>query len=58
MSAPAQDRRWHLIDALRGLALVNMIGMHLTYDVNVVFGRDPGWYLRPGVHIWQQYICW
>ncbi len=53
-----QDRRWHLIDALRGLALLNMLGMHFLYDVNVVFGRQPGWYLRPGVHIWQQYICW
>ncbi len=52
------DRRYHLVDALRGLALLNMLGMHFLYDVNVVFGREPRWYLRPGVHIWQQYICW
>ena len=58
MSTPAEDRRWHLIDALRGLALVNMLGMHFLYDVNVVFGKEPGWYLRPGVRLWQQYICW
>ena len=35
-----------------------MLGMHFLYDVNVVFGRQPGWHLKPGVHIWQQYICW
>lgn len=58
MNTPAEDRRWHLIDALRGLALLNMLAMHALYDVNVVFGREPGWALRPGVHVWQQYICW
>ena len=50
--------RWHLIDALRGLALLNMLGMHFLYDWNVVFGREPRWHLRPEVHLWQQYICW
>ena len=53
-----REKRFALIDALRGLALLNMLAMHFLYDVNVVFGREPGWYLRPGVHLWQQYICW
>ncbi len=35
-----------------------MVGMHFLYDVNVVFGKEPGWYLRPEVRIWQQSICW
>lgn len=52
------DRRCHLIDALRGLALLSMLVFHFLYDVNVVFGREPGWYLRPGVRLWQQSICW
>ncbi len=52
------DKRYHLIDALRGLALLNMLGMHFLYDVNVVFGREPSWILRPAVFYWQQYICW
>ena len=51
------DRRCHLIDALRGLALVNMLAYHFLYDVMVVYGRDPRWYLHPAVHVWQQYIC-
>lgn len=53
-----EKKRYHLIDALRGLALLNMLGMHFLYDVNVVFGRAPDWILRPAVYVWQQYICW
>ena len=53
----AEDRRYHLIDALRGFALLNMLGYHFLYDINVVFGREPDWYLRPGVRLWQQAIC-
>ena len=52
-----EDRRYHLIDALRGLALVNMLGYHFLYDVNVVYGRDPTFYLRPAAHLWQRCIC-
>lgn len=53
-----EDRRYHFIDALRGLALVNMLAYHFMFDVNVVYGRDPKFYLRPWAHVWQQYICW
>ncbi|MBQ6928560.1 MAG: DUF1624 domain-containing protein [Oscillospiraceae bacterium] len=53
-----EKKRYHLIDALRGLALANMVAMHFLYDVNVVYGREPDWYLRPGVRLWQQCICW
>ena len=53
-----EKTRYWLIDALRGLALVNMLAFHFLYDVFVVFGREPTWYLRPGVRIWQQGICW
>lgn len=54
----SEDRRCHLVDALRGLALVNMLAYHFLYDVNVVYGRDPEFYLHPWAHIWQQFICW
>ena len=54
----AEKGRYYLIDALRGLALVNMLGYHFLYDVNVVYGLNPRWFLRPAVHVWQQYICW
>lgn len=54
----AENRRYHLIDALRGLALLNMVAYHFLFDVNVIFGKEPSWYLRPDVRIWQQAICW
>ena len=53
----SEDRCYHLVDALRGLALVNMLAYHFLYDVNVVYGRDPEFYLHPWAHIWQQFIC-
>lgn len=53
-----EDRRYHLIDALRGLALMNMLAYHFLYDVNVVYGRDPEFYLHPWARVWQQCICW
>ena len=52
-------RLWQL-DALRGLALVNMVAYHALYDWVYVFGLPCAWYdiSAPGCHIWQQYICW
>ena len=58
MTSKSKKERYHLIDGLRGLALVNMILFHFLYDVYVIYGRDPGWYQRTGSHLWQQGICW
>ena len=49
--------RYLLVDGIRGLAIVNMVVFHFLYDVYVVSGRDPGWYFRSGIQIWQQAIC-
>lgn len=48
------------IDALRGLALVNMLAYHFMYDWVYIFGLPAAWYRigSPGCHVWQQYICW
>lgn len=53
-------RRIWPVDALRGLALLNMLVYHTMYDWVYVFGHDSGWYdiWSPGCHLWQQYICW
>ncbi len=50
--------RYDLIDALRGITIISMILFHYSYDVLIMFGRDPGWYSRTSTHIWQQTICW
>lgn len=50
--------RYHLVDTIRGLAVVNMVLFHFCYDVFVIYGRSPDWYAAPMVYLWQQAICW
>ena len=54
-----KKRIWQ-VDALRGLALLNMLVYHGMYDWVYVFGHESSWYSisAPGCHVWQQYICW
>lgn len=49
--------RYHLIDALRGFALVNMVIFHLMYDVFYIFSADSGWGREPLTIIWERFIC-
>lgn len=57
--SPARARFWPA-DALRGLALLNMVAYHALYDWVYIFGLPCSWYdiSAPGCHVWQQYICW
>lgn len=50
-------KRYFLVDAVRGAAIVNMVIFHFLYDVFIVYGKDPHWYGLKGIHIWQQAIC-
>lgn len=54
-----RPRVWQ-VDALRGLALLNMLAYHFLYDWVYLFGLRADWYRigYPGVHLWQQAICW
>ena len=54
----AHSEREHGIDALRGAAVLSMVLFHFCYDVFVILGRDPDWYGRRPVFLWQQSICW
>ena len=58
-TSPLPARLWQL-DALRGLALLNMLVYHAMYDWVYIFGLPAPWYdiTAPGCHVWQQYICW
>ena len=49
--------RYSLIDALRGLALLNMLAFHFLYDVFVVYGGSFEWTQLPWVIVWERYIC-
>lgn len=53
-----EKERYYLIDVLRGLALVNMVLYHFSYDVFVIYGQNPRWLYFPAVFVWQQGICW
>lgn len=49
--------RVFLLDAIRGLAVVNMVAYHVVYDLIQLFGMDAG---GPGIRRyfpWQQTIC-
>lgn len=51
-------KRYHLLDTVRGLLLINMIAYHGLYDVVHIMGVPIGWYTGPIGYVWQQGICW
>lgn len=51
-------RRYNLLDNLRGLTLISMIGYHAMWDLVYMFGVDAPWYHSVGAYVWQQSICW
>lgn len=50
--------RYHLVDGIRGIAIINMVIFHFLYDVYIVYEKSPTWYCLTPIHIWQQMICW
>lgn len=57
MSALKSYCRYELLDAIRGLAVINMVLFHFFFDLLVLSGIDVEWYQEPAVVIWQQGIC-
>lgn len=51
------NRRYSLIDAIRGIAVVNMILYHLCYDVFCAFGVWNDFYRAVPAVIWERLIC-
>lgn len=49
--------RYRLIDALRGVSLLNMLAFHLLYDIFVVYASAPDWAARPEIITWERFIC-
>ncbi len=50
--------RLHLLDALRGFTLINMIAFHGLWNLVYLFGVRADWYVGTPGYIWQQWICW
>ncbi len=51
------ENRYHLIDVLRGAAIVSMIVYHFCYDYFVVCGVDPEFDRQTPIILWEQSIC-
>ena len=50
--------RLHLLDALRGFLLINMIAYHGMWNLVYLFRVRAPWYTGTFGYIWQQFICW
>ena len=50
--------RLHLLDALRGWTLLNMIAYHGMWNLAHLYGKNLPGYTGPTGYLWQQSICW
>ena len=51
-------KRLHLLDALRGFLMINMIAYHGMWNLVYLFGVKAQWYSGTTKYLWQQFICW
>lgn len=52
-----ESRRYSLLDAIRAVAVINMIAFHLCYDIFCAFGVWPEFYRALPAVIWERFIC-
>lgn len=52
------QKRYHMLDALRGVSVLSMVAFHFCYDWMVIAGKNPRWPGLSPVVVWQQSICW
>lgn len=52
-----ERKRYSLIDAIRAVAIINMVAYHLCYNIFVVFGVWPTFWLSTPFIIWERFIC-
>ena len=50
--------RYCKLDAVRGIALLNMIAYHAIWDLVYLYNFKWDWYWSERGYIWQQGICW
>lgn len=56
-TAKISKTRYHLIDSIRGFALLNMVAFHLLYDLLIIFSVNTDWAFQPFTFIWERFIC-
>lgn len=50
--------RYNVLDAIRGIAIINMVVYHGVWNMVYIFGFDWKWYESKAAYVWQQGICW
>jgi uncharacterized membrane protein len=50
-------KRYEMIDAVRGLALISMVFYHFCYDVFVMYSKNPDWIRTMPAIVWERAIC-
>ena len=58
MMTVKERTRLHLLDALRGFLLLNMIAYHGLWNLVNLFGVNLPWDNAAPGYCWQQVICW
>jgi uncharacterized membrane protein len=58
LSPDKTDKRYNLIDALRGLTIISMIAYHTCWDLLYLgIAKDPALVYGPAAIIWERSIC-
>lgn len=52
-----ENKRYYLLDSLRGISIVSMIAFHLCYDIFMMYGLNTSWYFYPMTAVWERSIC-
>ncbi len=50
--------RYHLIDNLRGIAIINMVIYHAIWNLVYIFNFEFDWFKSDIACVWEQFICW
>ena len=50
-------RRYHTIDAIRGVAVISMVLYHLYYDIFCLFGGHTEYCWLTPIYLWERSIC-
>ena len=53
-----KKERYHLLDGIRGLALISIIGYHGMYDLVELYHISADWFWKTPGYLWQQGSCW
>lgn len=53
-----EQKRYSVLDNLRGITLISMILYHGVWDIAYIFDVNMPWFQSDIAYVWQQSICW